>query len=218
MYGPGYAHAVSDEPKSPEPSHQPESGVDEASDPPVGPSASVAHVQQPGEGAEPTPDTAKAEPPTGRRRRTVAVILAVVLGGLTVLCVGGLGAGYLFYRQVSEPDRSTPGVVLRQYLDVTLNERDDGRARLFTCRDAAGLEQVRQLRDDMKSKETQYGVTIRTTPESFDTHQAGTNARVGVKLRLSVSTNGTFQEQIQDWTFSLKNESGWRVCGAQRSG
>jgi hypothetical protein len=143
-------------------------------------------------------------------------VLASVLGGLAVLCVGGLGTGYLLYQKVSEPDRSTPGVVVRQYLDATLNERDDNRARLFTCRGTTGLAPVQALRDDNESKEKQYNVGIRVNPEGFVTRQSGSNATVDVKLRLSVSTNGTFQEQIQSWRFTLKRESGWRVCGGEQ--
>src|SRR5689334_3809624 len=97
-------------------------------------------------GAEPAPGAGEQAPGAGEqapasrsRGRTLRIVLASVLGGLAVLCVGGLGTGYLLYRKVSEPDRSTPGVVVRQYLDATLNERDDNRAGLFTCRSTTGL-------------------------------------------------------------------------------
>jgi hypothetical protein len=183
---------VSDAPKPPEPSHEPDQDVDE---PPV--------------------DAEASKPVPGRRGRTVAMVLAAVLGTLTVLCAGGIGAAYFFYQRASEPDRSTPGVVVRQYLEATLNDRDDARSRLFTCRNATGLAQVGQLRDDIKSREAQFGVTIRTSPEGFDTQQSGNNANVEVKIRLSVAANGTFQEQIQNWRFALKNESGWRVCAGE---
>jgi hypothetical protein len=208
---------VSDEPKPSESSPELESGVDGTPALPGVTSASTLPTEPSGEDTGAKPDGGEPPRPAGRRGRTVAIVLAVVLGVVSLLCVGGLGTGYLFYRQVSEPDRSTPGVVLRQYLDVTLNERDDGRARLFTCHDAAGLAPVQQLRDDMRSKETQYGITIRTSPEGFDTRQSGTSADVDVKLRLSVSANGTFQEQIQGWRFSLKKESGWRVCAGKQT-
>jgi hypothetical protein len=168
-------------------------------------------------GAERAPGAGEPTPAPRSRGRTLRIVLASVLGAVAVLCVGGLGTGYLLYRNASEPDRSTPGVVVRQYLNATLNDRDDSRARLFTCRNASGLSPVHALRDDNESKEKQFNVTISVNPEGFDTQQSGDNATVGVKLRLSVSTNGTFQEQIQSWRFTLKRESGWRVCSGEQT-
>lgn len=198
----------------PQPIPQPPGEVD-AEQPP----GEVDAEQPPGEvDAEPAPDGGEPKPAPRSRRRTLGIVLASVLGAVAVLCVGGLGTGYLLYRKVSEPDRSTPGVVVRQYLDATLNQRDDSRAHLFTCRSSTGLAPVHALRDDNLSKEKQYNVTIRVNPEGFETRQSGNNATVDVKLRLSVSANGTFQEQIQSWRFTLRRESGWRVCGGEQLG
>jgi hypothetical protein len=229
---------VTDAPTPPGPSHQPDNGVDNTpvssvpvSSVPVSsvPVSSVPEARQPapdevgtdaesGPESESPPGETPPERATGRRGRVIAIVLAAVLGGLTVLCVGGAGIGLLLYRKASEPDRSTPGVVLRQYLDTTLNDRDDSRARQFTCRNSTGLGPVLQLRDDNMSKEKQYNVSIRTSPEGFQVQESGDRADVAVKLRLSVSTNGTFQEQIQTWRFTLRHESGWRVCSAEPIG
>jgi hypothetical protein len=207
---------VTDAPKPPEPANQPEIGVPAQ---PMPPPPSIPQARQPSAGevdAEPAPGAGEPTPAPRSRGRTLRIVLASVLGALAVLCVGGLGTGYLLYRKVSEPDRSTPGVVVRQYVNATLNDRDDSRARLFTCRNSSGLAPVRALRDDNESKEKQFNVTISVNPEGFDTRQSGDNATVDVKLRLSVSTNGTFQEQIQSWRFTLKRESGWRVCSGEK--
>jgi hypothetical protein len=201
---------VTDAPNPSEPAHQPVSGVPAQPGPQSIP-------QPPGEvDGAPAPDDGEPKPAPRRRGRTLRIVLASVLGAVAVLCVGGLGTGYLLYRKVSEPDRSTPGVVVRQYLDAALNQRDDSRARLFTCRGSTGLAPVQSLRDDNLSKEKQYNVSIRVNPEGFETRQSGSNATVDVKLRLSVSANGTFQEQIQSWRFTLRRESGWRVCGGEQ--
>jgi hypothetical protein len=205
---------VSDAPKHSEPSRQPDGAVEGAPARYAGPTSALPAAGQPG--TADGPPAGPGAPKPSRTGRTVAIVIAAVLATMTVLCIGGLGAGYLLYRHVSEPDRSTPGVTLRQYLEATLNDRDDSRARLFTCRDASGLTAVRQLRDDLESTETQHGVSIRTAPEDFETRTSGARATVGVKLRLSVSSNGTFQEQIQSWTFSLRKESGWRVCAGEQ--
>ena len=154
-------------------------------------------------------------PPKRGRRRVAGLILAVVAGVAAVVCLGSLVTGFFVYRKISEPARTTPGVTLRQYLDATLDQRDDDRADQFTCR-ATSLTPVRQLRDDLEGKEKQFGVSITSAPEDIDSKVAGKTATVGVKLRLSVSTNGTFQEQIQTWRFTMRDESGWRVCSGQR--
>lgn len=208
---------MSDAPKPPEPAYRPEIGGDTSQVPAAAAIEPEPEPGPPGGSTEPQPGASPAGQSPRGGRRTAAVILAVVLGALGLLCVGGLGVGFFLYRQVSEPDRSTPTVVVRQYLDVVLNERDDQRARLFTCRSDAGLESVRQLRNDIQAKEAQYHVTVRTSPEDFNAQQSGASARVSARLRLSVSANGTFQEQLQTWSFSLRKESGWRVCGARQT-
>jgi hypothetical protein len=143
----------------------------------------------------------------------VAIVLAVVLGGLAVLCVGGLGVGYLFYRQVSEPDRKTPAVVVEQFVEATFNERDHSRARLFTCPNAQ-LGELDQLMSDLRARESQFNTRFTVQTANLNVHTKGGFAAVDAELQLSTSVS----RSTQLWQFDMKNESGWRVCGAQQTG
>jgi hypothetical protein len=201
---------VSD-PKGPEPSPQPDDHVEAR---PSIPGQRPPEAPTSGTGAPP-PAVKPAKDPE-RRKRTVRTALIVVAGVAALLCLGGLGSAYFLYRKVSEPDRATPGVVLRQYLEAKLNDRDDSRANLFVCRGATNLSPVERLREDIESRESQFGAKIRTSPQGFDSQQSGADATVGVKLRLGVTVDQTFQEQIQNWRFVMKNQSGWRVCSAEQ--
>jgi hypothetical protein len=213
--------------EAPEPS-QPDSGVGAGGQPipgarrpevggiPRQPDAVWPETDQAPADSEAATEGAAAPPAKRTRGQVIRLVLAVVVGVVAVLCIGGAVTGFFVYRKISEPDRSTPGVSLRQYLDAELNQRDDSRAGLFTCRDASGLGPVQALRADLESKERQFHVTITASPEGFDPKISDSTASVAVKVRLSVSQNGSFQEEIQTWRFAMRNQSGWRVCAGQQ--
>ncbi|GAA1804062.1 hypothetical protein HC028_04360 [Planosporangium flavigriseum] len=182
---------MSDEPKLPEPSSQQESGV-------VVPSKV---------------DAAPAVPAGRSRRRVVTIALAVVLGALAVLCVGGLGFGYVFYRQISEPDRKTPAVVVEQFVEATFNERDHSRVALFTCRDAE-LSELNQVVSDLRVREGQFNTRFTVQTANLNVRTKGESAAVETDLQLSTPVS----RSTQLWRFAMKNQSGWRVCGASRLG
>jgi hypothetical protein len=194
---------VTDAPNPPEPAHQPESGV----------------PAQPVDAA-PAPDDGESKPAPRARGRTLRIVLASVLGGLAVLCVGGLGTGYLLYRKVSEPDRSTPGVVVRQYLDATYDDRDELKAARFTCERPANIRETQQELADLVSREKRFDIRITVGWENFTTQANKATATVGVRLKIAVpEENGQPSESFQQWTFSLRHQSsGWRVCEAHRVG
>jgi hypothetical protein len=214
---------VTDAPKPPEP----ESGVPAQPMPPPPP---VPQARQPatGEiGAEPAPGAGEQAPGAGEqapaprsRGRTLRIVLASVLGGLAVLCVGGLGTGYLLYRKVSEPDRSTPGVVVRQYLEAIYDDRDQLKAERFTCGRPADIRETQQELADLVSREKRFDIRITVGWENFTTQANKTSATVGVRLKIAVpEENGQPSESFQQWTFSLRHQSsGWRVCDAHRVG
>jgi hypothetical protein len=205
---------VSDEPKPPEPSHQPESGIDGM---PARPAAGSAS-EPPAEGAEPESGSAGREQAKGGRGRTVGIVLAIVLSGVTLLCVGGLGMGYLFYRQASEPDRTTPTVAVDQYLNATFVLRDASRAKLFTCGDPESIKETQDLLRDISEKEGRLGVHIAVSWESLKASTAASASTVDGVVRLNTTIGGVPQEEIEQWRFSVSHRSGWRVCDARKAG
>jgi hypothetical protein len=229
---------VSDAPKHPEPSRQPDEAVEGAPAQFTGPTSAPPAAGQPGtaDGPPAGPDAPAApdQPPSpegqlpagpgaptpSRTGRTVAIVVAAVLATVTVLCIGGLGAGYLIYRHVSEPDRSTPGVVTRQYLQATFDDRDKSKASQFTCGPPSDIGSIEQTLTDIISREQRFNIHITVGWENFDAQQNKTAANVKVRLKIEVpEENGQPSESFQQWSFALRHQgSGWRVCGAQRVG
>jgi hypothetical protein len=200
----GYAHAVSDEPRRPEPSHQRERDAGEGSDAsPVEPPEAQQQAARPGSSP-------------GRRRRIVTGVLAAILGAAAVLCVGGLGVGYFLYRQVSEPDRSTPTVAVDQYLNATFVARDASKARSFTCADPQSISEGQNLLRDVQEKEGRFGVHIAVSWESLKASTEANSGTVDGVVRLNTTIGGNPQEEIQNWRFSVSRQAGWRVCDARR--
>jgi hypothetical protein len=214
-------------------SHQPESGNDGVPAQPAPDQVTTDGEPQPApDGAAPAPDDAAPAPDhagpapdrvapapvAGRRGRVVGIVLAAVLGGLAVLCVGGLGTGYLLYRKASEPDRSTPGVVVRQYLQATFDDRDESKAARFTCTRPADIGEMQQELADIVSREKRFGIRITVGWENFTVEESKATATVGARLKIAVpEENGQPSESFQQWSFAMRHQnSGWRVCDAHR--
>jgi hypothetical protein len=207
---------VSDEPRRPEPPHPPEYNAGEVSEVPVGPPAPYAAAGLPGAANEPQPGIARPRSSTGRRRRIVVAVLAVILGASALLCLGGIGVGYFVYHRVSEPDRSTPTVAVDQYLNATFVARDASRARLFTCADPQSIGEGQGLLRDVQDKEARFGAHIAVSWESLKASVKDNSATVDGVVRLNTTIGGNSQEEIQNWRFSVSRRSGWRVCDARR--
>ncbi len=142
-------------------------------------------------------------------------MLLVMAAVVAVTCTGVLGTGYFLYYKASEPDRSTPTVVVRQYLEAVLNEHSDQLAARFSC-DSVDDGELRALVKDVKDREERFGITIRPSWENFQSTTDGRKATVQLDLRLSTTVDGVAQREVQRWEFGLVNRSGWRVCSAKR--
>jgi hypothetical protein len=150
---------------------------------------------------------------TGRRRNW-RLILAVGAGVLAVVCLGGLGVGYVLYERAARPDRSSPEITVTSYLNASLVDRDDARARLFECDDGE-FSAIRALRDDIESRERSLGTTISVSAEDLRVgDRDSTSAVVYAEIRRSGMVDGAIQSVADQWTFALENEDGWRVCAA----
>jgi hypothetical protein len=152
-----------------------------------------------------------------KRRKLPLRTIAIIVGGvLAVLCLGGVGTGYLLYRNASEPDRRSPTVTVRQYVTATFDDRDESRAALFTCQKPA-VQDVRNLQSDLKSREDRFGITITVSIAAPRESISGKSATVQTDVRIDVpEADGSSSRSSQRWTFSLRDQDGWRVCSAER--
>jgi hypothetical protein len=173
-----------------------------------------------GQGGAPETETGAApERPVRSRRQIVGIVLAVIISVLAVACVGTVGTGFLLYRKASEPDRSTPAVVVRQYLQATFDDRSEARVARFTCGPPADLAQVQQALADVAGREKRFAIHITVGWENFTTKVSGDRATVTTRLKIAVpEASGQSSESFQQWSFDLRRRSGWRVCDAQRIG
>jgi hypothetical protein len=167
------------------------------------------------EAPEPALQATHQRPSEGRTRRRWRTVLLVVLAVATVALIGGVVFGYVAYERVAEPDRSTPGVVVRQYIDATFAERDVARAARFTCT-RPQIREIDELRALLVSREKEHNVTITVAPANSDVRASGSSATVDVDLKLTVGVAGASQREIQRWRFDVVQQNGWRVCDARR--
>ena len=171
-------------------------------------------VQRPGDGS---PVPASGPTPRPRRRRNWRLIIAITAATLGTLCSAGSLTGYLWYDKATTPDRSSPSLVVRQYLRATFEDRDNGRASLFICAKPETLAEVQEVLSDIRTRETRFGVKIVVAWEGFSTTEQGTNASVSTNLLIRVpEANGSTSESLDHWIFTTVKTDGWRVCGAHK--
>src|SRR5204863_527702 len=79
----------------------------------------------------------------------------------SVTCCGSAAAaGALYYDRATKPDLGTPDHVTRKYLEAYLEDRDEQTAKVYQCGDGSGLSEIHALRNDIDSREKQYGITF----------------------------------------------------------
>ncbi|MCG5447509.1 hypothetical protein NIE79_006445 [Micromonospora sp. NIE79] len=179
--------------------------------PPAGSQVSRVPAQRtPSEQLPPAPATPAPQPP----RRRMRTVLTVVAGVLALLCLGGVATALVWYNRASTPDRSTPDVVVANYIQSFLADRDDTRASEFVCQGGADIEGLRQLREDLIARELRFSTKISTSWEDFSIQRQGDSANVEVDLILSAYVDGVSQSDRQRWRFETRREDGWRVCKA----
>ncbi|MEU5963192.1 hypothetical protein ABZ777_18460 [Micromonospora parva] len=182
--------------------------------PPAGSQVSRVPAQRtPSEQLPPAPAAPAPQPP----RRRMRTVLTVAAGVLALLCLGGIATAYVWYDRASTPDRSTPDVVVANYIQSFLADRNDPRASEFVCRSGADTEEMRALRDDLVARERRFNATITTSWEGFTIQREGDSANVEVDLILSAFVDGISQSDRQRWRFETRQQDGWRVCKAERS-
>ncbi|MFG1675658.1 hypothetical protein [Micromonospora sp. NPDC049282] len=165
--------------------------------------------------APPAPAPAPVRP-----KRPLRTVLAIVAGVLALLCTGGAVVGFVLYDRATAPDRSAPDVVVANYVQAYLIERNDTKAQEFSCKSAAGLEGMRALRAELEQREANFNVVIKVSWGPLVRVKDGQGESVTTTLAISSSQDGQPRSSRREaWRFDLvDNKDGWRVCGADRLG
>ncbi|MGC4866692.1 hypothetical protein ACLQ3B_14815 [Micromonospora sp. DT53] len=185
--------------------------------PPAGSQVSRVPAQRtPSEQLPPAPAPPAPQPPRGRMR----TVLTVVAGVLALLCLGGVATAYVWYDRASTPDRSTPDVVVDNYLRAFLVDRNDTRASLFTCESGSDLQAVRDLRVEFEQRESKFNVSVRVSWGQLTRTPSSEGESVGTTLTISGSSEGVVRSsRRENWTFTVVEDGdGWRVCGGLELG
>jgi hypothetical protein len=142
----------------------------------------------------------------------VRLWLAMGLGIVALLCLGGVGVFVSLYDSATAINRSAPDAVVDNFLGAYLVNRDDQEASLYTCKTGADLSQLKAFRDDIVTRETKFSVGIRVSWSSLTVTTNGTEATVTATLTKTI-TNQTGR-LANTWQFDLVDQDGWRVCKA----
>jgi hypothetical protein len=143
---------------------------------------------------------------------TRRVLLFVLIG----LVTAGLGAGAVAFRaydSATQIDRRYPEAVLGEFLDASLVRRDDAGARLYMCSDEQ-FAQITALRLLMEKDEQEKGAHTQVVMGSITSENQG--QILYSELQIRREAQGVATKELQRWKFTLVQDDGWRVCGAER--
>jgi hypothetical protein len=144
----------------------------------------------------------------------VRLWVAMGLGIVVLLCLGGVGVFVSLYDNATAIKRSEPDAVVDSFLRAYLVARDDKQVALFTCKSGGDFTQIAAYRTDIVSREKQYSVTIQVTWGPLKVVTSGDKGTVDVDLTRSI----TDSEQLSDsWQVAVVDQDGWRVCGATKT-
>ncbi|MFJ6151847.1 hypothetical protein [Micromonospora profundi] len=183
--------------------------------PPAGSQVSRVPAQRAPSEQLPPAQAAPAPEPPRRRLRTV---LIVVGGVLALLGMGAVITGFVWYNRAATPDRSSPDVVVDNYLRAFLVDRNDIRADQFTCKDGEQLDPLRSLRTDLLAREDRFGVTFTLSWGQLAEEKKGDVVVVRVTLVISALVDGIKQSDRQPWQFETRLGEDWRVCSSSPTG
>lgn len=148
--------------------------------------------------------------PTRKLKKVVLVVMAAVGIGAASAGVVALRA----YHEATKIDRTTPSVVVREYVEAYLVARDDQRAELFICRNPEGFDDISAARSQLLAEEKSGGVTTQVVPARLTESDGG--RLVTAELKINQGSGLHTDRRTQYWRFTMVDEDGWRVCGAER--
>ena len=142
------------------------------------------------------------------------MVLAVLAGMAALLCVGGLGIGFVLYDEATAPDRSAPDVAVDNYLRALLIERSDAAASSYACANRSELSSIESLRADIVAREQQHAISIRVSWGSLAVRETDGRTLVTTEIQRAVSDGS--ERDVQAWEFEVVDDDGWRVCRAEQ--
>ena len=184
---------------------------------PNGPVGSPTGTPVPGgpSGPPPAPVSGAPVPPvmTGKQRnRRLRLWLALGLGIVTLLCLGGVGVAVSLYDGATKIQRSEPDAVVDNFLGAYLITRDDKEASLYQCKSGGDFAAISAYRADMVGREKEFSVGIRVSWASLT---VSTNGNAGTVTTDLVKTASDSSGRLSNsWQFNVVDQDGWRVCGA----
>ena len=126
--------------------------------------------------------------------------------------------GYVLYDRATAPDRSAPDVVVANYMQAFLVDRNDTRASDLRLRGRWRSRRVcASLRDDLVAREQRFGTTIvgQLGQPRVSEQQGDTAQRPGRPRSSPPSWTGSSQSDRQGWQF---RDPAWRRAGGSASG
>jgi hypothetical protein len=155
--------------------------------------------------AVPTSGTPAAPAASGapKKRRRILLVVAIVVAFLVLL---GGSIGVVAYDRATAIDRSTPEVVIRQFVGAAAIDHDLARANLFVCGQWSAADALTKM-----SLPTTPNLSINWGVRSVT--QNGDQAQADVRVILSVPAgDGAAFRDVHIWHLTLVNQNGWRVC------
>jgi hypothetical protein len=159
---------------------------------------------------------APTPPPPAPRRHRLRLALAVIGGTIALLCLAGTAIGYVLYDRATAPDRSAPDVVVDNYLRAFLVDRNDVKAKLYTCAGGGNSAELDALRTDLLAREKRFNTTFNISWGPLHADERGDSAEVTVELIISAMAGNLAQTERQPWQFSTRRDDGWGFCGGHR--
>lgn len=153
-------------------------------------------------------------PSRNERTRRTRLVLAIALGVIAILCLGGVGVFVALYDGATQIKRTSPDAVVADFLRSYLINRDDKQVTLFICDSGPDLGEISAFRQDVVSKEHQFSVGIRITWTAFTVDTGGGKGTVTTTIVRTVTDPPGRDSSA--WRFQVIDENGWRVCGATR--
>jgi hypothetical protein len=152
----------------------------------------------------------RAGTPRNRRKR---LWLAMGLGIVALLCLGGVGVVVSLYDGATEIKRSAPDAVVDNFLGAYLVNRDDKEAALYRCKNGGDFDQIEAYRTDIMAREKNFSVGISVSWTSLTVATNGDHGTVTTDLTKGTADGS--ERVTKPWQFTVVDQDGWRVCGAR---